>query len=466
MTYGMAGKGGAIRRSMTRALMLALTCALLHTPAQAAPDAADLETAIAADMDHVRSLYIHLHRNPELSFQEVETARRMAMELESLGFAVTSGVGGHGVVAVLENGPGPTVMLRADMDALPVKEQTGLDYASVATGVEQTGEAVSVMHACGHDAHMAIWVGAARQLAARRDAWSGTLVMIAQPAEERGAGARAMLEDGLFERFPRPDHVLALHMAADLPAGQVGVISGFTMANVDSVDVTVRGVGGHGAYPHTTKDPVVLASQIVLALQTLVSREVDPQQPAVVTVGAFQAGSKHNVISDEARLQLTVRSYTDEVRAQLLAGIERIAAGLARAAGVPEDRLPIVEVKDEFTPSTFNTKAQTERLEAVWRRLLGPDRVVQRPPVMGGEDFSRYHRADRRIESTLFWLGAVEPGRHAKARETGRVLPSLHSPFFAPDIDRALPTGVLAMTGAALDLLGAATPPTTAAPAN
>ncbi|HMO75520.1 MAG TPA: amidohydrolase, partial [Sphingopyxis sp.] len=293
---------------------------------------------VQKDLPSLMKIYDDLHANPELSFMEVRSAAILAAEARKLGFKVTEKVGGTGIVAVMENGPGPVVMLRADMDGLPVTEQTGLPGASKVRVTTAEGVETGVMHACGHDTHMTAWVGVARRLAANRDKWSGTLVMIGQPAEERGAGARMMLEDGLYTRFPKPQYALAFHDAAQFPAGQIGYTPGYALANVDSVDILVKGVGGHGAYPQTTKDPIVLASRIVGALQTLVSREVSPLDSAVVTVGSFHAGAKHNIISDEARLQLTVRSYTDEVRDHLLSGIARIAKGEAIAAGIPEDR--------------------------------------------------------------------------------------------------------------------------------
>lgn len=411
--------------------------------------AADIEAGIDADYDYVEKLYLDLHQAPELSFAEKETSKRLAREMKSAGFEVTQQVGGYGVVAVLKNGVGPTVLLRADMDALPVKEQTGLAYASKVTTKDQAGETVNVMHACGHDIHMSVWVGTARRLAAMKDYWHGTLVMIAQPAEERGAGARAMLKDGLFQRFPRPDFNLALHVNASLMAGEVGLVSGYALANVDSVDIEVRGEGGHGAWPHTTKDPVVLASQIVVALQTLVSRETSPLDSAVVTVGSIHGGTKHNIIGDNVHLQLTVRSYSDETRRHLLDGIARIARGQAIAAGLSGDKLPIVTVQDEFTPATYNDPDLTARIGAVFRDQFGANNVKTVSPVMGGEDFSQYGRVEPRIPSLMFWLGAVSPAKVGDAN-----LPSLHSPFFAPEKEPALKTGIQAMTSAALNLLG------------
>lgn len=423
--------------------------ALMAVPAQAD----DLRAAVTADMPALVELYQDLHANPELSFQEFETAKKLAARARALGFEVTEGVGKTGVVAVMRNGEGPTVMLRADMDGLPVIEQTGLPYASKRRAVPATGVETGVMHACGHDTHMTAWIGTAQLLAERKDQWSGTLVMILQPAEEIGEGALAMLNDGLFTRFPKPDYVLAFHDAAQASAGMIGYSKGFALANVDSVDVVVAGVGGHGAYPHTTKDPVVIASSIVMRLQTLVSRELDPQEPAVVTVGSFQAGSKHNIIPDEARLQITVRSYADETRQHLLDGIARIARGEAIAAGMPEDKLPKVTVQDPYTPATYNTPEFTDRVIAGLKpRFAG--RVFETPAVMGGEDFSQFYRADREnVESLIFWVGGVSKAEWDKAQKGELELPSLHSPFWAPDAPVVIATATEALTAATLDLM-------------
>jgi amidohydrolase len=413
--------------------------------------AQDLSAAIRQDMSDLLELYRDLHANPELSMQETRSAALMADAVRSLGFTVTTGVGVTGVVAVLENGPGPVLMIRADMDALPVEEQTGLPYASRARGTTREGLDTALMHACGHDTHMAAWVGTARRLAAMRDRWSGTLVMIAQPGEETSQGALAMLEDGLFTRFPRPTHAIAFHDSATLPAGVIGWSDGPALANVDSVDMVVRGLGGHGAAPHTTRDPVVLASRIVTSLQTLVSRELDPLDSAVVTVGSFQAGTKHNIISDEARLLITVRSYTPEIRRMLLDGIARIARGEAIAAGVPEDRMPIVTVREaEATPATVNTDAFTQSVIAGFRAHFGSDRVRPIRPVMAGEDFGRYRLANPGMESLIFWVGGVSQARWDAAAGDMSQLPSLHSPFWAPEPEPTISTAVEAMTVAAL----------------
>jgi amidohydrolase len=417
----------------------------------AAPDA--LTAAVAGDLPGLLALYRELHANPELSLQEVKTAARLAEIVRALGFEVTTGVGKTGVVAVLRNGPGPVLLLRTDLDGLPVQEATGLPFASKVRATTDEGQESGVMHACGHDLHMTAWVGAAQRLVAARASWSGTLVMIGQPAEERGTGARLMLADGLYKRFPKPTHALAFHDSASLPAGTIGYTPGYALANVDSVDLLVRGVGGHGAYPHTTKDPIVLAARIVGALQTLVSRELDPQEPAVVTVGSFHAGSKHNIISAEAALQLTVRSYTPEARKLLLDGIARIAKGEAIAAGLPAELAPVVKVRDEFTPATFNTPELTESTVALLTKRFGGERVKQQRPAMGGEDFSRYYLADQSIQSFLFWVGGVPLKAWTAAKGDVGKLPSLHSALWAPDAEAVIRTATEAMVTAALGVL-------------
>lgn len=397
--------------------------------------------------------YTHLHEHPELSFQEEQTAATLAKTLKDAGFTVTTGVGGHGVVAMLQNGEGPTLMIRADMDGLPVEEDTGLSYASTVKAKELNGQDVSVMHACGHDVHMTVVMSAALELLERRDQWQGTLMVIMQPAEERGAGARDMLADGLFERFPQPDYNLSVHTIATLPAGKIGYIAGWMMANVDSVDITLHGVGGHGAYPHTAKDPVVLAAAVIMDLQTLVSREIHPAEPGVVTVGSIHAGTKHNIISDKATLQLTVRSYSDEVRDTLLSGIERIAVKQAEAMGFPADKKPEVAVLQEYTPALWNDPALVARGVAAMRGELGDDALVEIPKEMGGEDFSRYGRTDAKIPSFMIRVGTVpKPLWEAASRGEER-LPSLHSAFFAPDPVPTLDTGRRAITAMVLDLM-------------
>ncbi|MGE3865632.1 MAG: M20 family metallopeptidase [Hyphomonadaceae bacterium] len=431
---------------MTRAFAshAALTLTLLATSAAASPAPGEFDAAIQADMPALMALYRDLHTHPELSGKEQRTPALLAREMRKLGFTVTEKVGDNGVVAVLRNGEGPVLLLRTDMDALPVTEKTGLPFASAAPGV---------MHACGHDVHMASWVGAARRLSALRARWSGTLVMIAQPAEETGQGARAMLDDKLYTRFPRPNYAIAFHDSADLPAGVIGYKPGPIAANVDSVDVVVRGIGGHGAYPQTTRDPIVLAARIVTSLQTLVSRELDPLDSAVVTVGSFQAGTKHNIIPDEAKLQLTIRSFTPEIREKLLDGVRRIARGEAIAAGVPEDRMPEVTVKDEFTPVVVNADALTQASAAAFRAYFGEARVREIRPMMGGEDFGRYRLDGKDIQSMLFRVGGVSEANWRAAGGDASKLPSLHSPLWAPDAENTIPAAVAALTVAALGVL-------------
>ena len=417
----------------------------------------DLRASLEEDMPGLMELYRDLHANPELSFEEHKTAAKLAKRMRDLGFEVTEGVGQTGVVSVMRNGDGPVVMLRADMDGLPVIEQTGLPFASTVQATPNSGVTTGVMHACGHDTHMTGFIGAAQLLAERKDQWQGTLVMILQPAEELGLGALAMLEDGLYERFPKPDYAIAFHdAAAPAPAGTIGYTPGYALANVDSVDITVKGIGGHGAYPHTTVDPVVLGSAIVMKLQTVVSRSSSPLDPAVITVGSFHAGAKHNIISDEARLQLTVRSYSDESRQLLLDGIRRVAKGEAITAGLPEELHPVVTVEDPYTPSTFNDPDFSEERAAAFKARFGEDRVFVAPAVMGGEDFSQFRRADPEgVKSMIFWISGTPEEMLTALREEGKPLPSLHSPFWAPDAEAVVRTGAEALASAALDLMPA-----------
>lgn len=408
---------------------------------------------VAKEQESLLQLYRELHAAPELSFQEEKTSARLAAEMRAAGFEVTEKVGGWGLVAVLRNGAGKTILVRTDLDGLPVREITGLPHASKARAKDEQGRDVWVMHACGHDVHMACWVGAARVLAASKDQWRGTLVFIGQPAEERGAGAEAMLNDGLFQRFPKPDLCLAIHNMSDLPAGKFGLTSGAATANVDSVDIVVRGVGGHGAMPDKTKDPIVLASQIVVALQTIDSREVAPLEPVVVTVGSIHGGTKHNIIPDEVRLQLTVRTFSKEVREKVLAAIARIARGQAMSAGLPKGLMPEVKVSERLTPTLHNDSALAERLRRVFTELYGKDNVLDRKPMMGGEDFSRYGMTNDKIPVCMFWLGAIPAETMRGAEKSGEPAPSLHSPFFRPDIETILPMGVTAMSAAVLDLM-------------
>ncbi|MEZ6132196.1 MAG: amidohydrolase [Planctomycetaceae bacterium] len=400
-----------------------------------------------ANLDSLVQLYFHLHQHPELSYQEKETSARIAAEWKTAGYEVTTGVGGYGVVAILKNGDGPTVMLRTDLDALPVTEATGLDYASTVTVANEDGSRTGVMHACGHDIHMTNLVGVARWLAAHKDQWQGTVMLIGQPAEERVGGAKAMLKDGLFTKFPKPDFGLALHVAHDIAAGRIGYRAGYSLANVDSVDITVKGRGGHGSAPHTTVDPIVQAAELVVALQSIVSREVKPTEPAVVTVGSIHGGTKHNIIGDECKLQLTVRSYSAEVRQQLLDAIERKARAVALGHRAPA---PIVTFS-EGTPALYNDDDLAARLGPVFVRTLGEDNVEHVDPVMGAEDFSLYGKEG--VPILMYRLGSVSQRRLDQFRMAGATPPSLHSAAYYPDFEQALRTGIATMTRAVLELL-------------
>jgi amidohydrolase len=413
----------------------------------------DVRARVTADYASLRALYEHLHANPELSHMEVETPARMARELRALGVEVTEGVGRTGVVGVLRNGTGPTVLLRADMDALPIKEDTGLPYASTAVVKDQAGRDQPAMHACGHDVHMTALIGAARTLTALRARWSGTIVFVLQPAEEVVAGARAMLADGLYTRFPKPDVALALHTDASTPAGQVGYGEGPFMSGVSSVDVLVRGIGGHGSAPHTAKDPVVLAAQIVLALQTIVSREMKPGVRAVVTVGTITGGLKRNIIPEEVKLELTLRAFDPSVMQHLVASIRRIVAGTAQAAGMPANLLPTVTVTPESSEPVVNDAALTRRLARTFTDWFGADRVVAMEPVNAAEDFTYFGRTAERVPITLWRIGATAPDKLAAAATSGIPAPSNHNPRFAPVPEPTITAAVTSITAAVLELL-------------
>jgi hippurate hydrolase len=437
-----------------RALLATLLLAPGLLRAAGTPLAEAVTQKVNADYPALLAFYTDLHLHPELSLMEEKTSAKVAAALRAAGFEVTEKFGGYGVVGVLKNGPGPTLLIRTDLDALPVQEETGLPYASQVRAMDLSGREVPVMHACGHDVHMTVFTGTARLLAALRDRWSGTLVLIGQPAEERGIGARAMLVAGLYRKFPTPNYAIALHDSASLPAGTLGTVEGFAMANVDTVEITVRGIGGHGAYPQATKDPIVLAARIVMALQTIVSRETRPIDPAVVTVGSIHGGTKANIIPNEVKLQLTLRSYSDAVRAHTLEAVRRICRGEAIAAGLPDDLQPVVKVvEDDTVNATYNDPALTRRVRGALQAWFGADRVQTIPPEMGGEDFSEFGRTTDHVPVCLFLLGAVDPVKVAESQRTGIALPSLHSSRFAPLPEPTLKTGVAAMTAVALDIL-------------
>ena len=402
--------------------------------------------AIYPDID---ALYLDLHRNPELAFQEVQTSAKLAARMKALGFEVTTGVGRTGVVAVLKNGAGPTVMLRTEMDGLPVAEKTGLEFASKAIGKDAAGAPTPVMHACGHDMHMSAWAGTARLMAEHRERWHGTLIMIGQPAEEAGAGAAAMLKDGLFTRFPRPDFALSLHDDDTMASGVIGYHPGDFRSMSDAVVVTVYGRGGHAAMPHHTVDPIVLAARIVLGWQTIVSRENNPIDPVVITVGSIHGGTQGNVIPDEVKMQLSVRTYTAEVRKRTLAAIARVAKGEAEAAGAPKE--PLVEVRSTGgTAVVHNDPAVTLRLAAALKKGLGEQWVMEMPAKMTSEDFAQYGLAG--VPSVLLHIGAVAPEKLAKANETGIPVPAPHSPEWAPDREPTIKGGIRAETTELLEL--------------
>ncbi|HEY9282284.1 MAG TPA: amidohydrolase [Pyrinomonadaceae bacterium] len=463
-----------VARTFTRKLLAPVLLSAAAACLAAAPARAQsgLGERVERELPALVSTYKHLHANPELSHQEAKTAALVAKELRALGYEVTENVGkyrrpgwkSYGVVGVLKNGAGPTVLVRADMDALPYDpergEQTGLPYASKVKAVDDDGKTVSVMHACGHDAHVASLLGTARLLAGMRESWAGTLVLVAQPSEEKIDGALAMLDDGLYTRFPKPDAALALHVKADLEAGRVGVVAGAALANSTTVLIKVRGRGSHGSRPEDSIDPVVIAAELVLSLQTIVSRENKPTEPAVVTVGSIRGGEAPNIIPNEVDLKLTVRSYDRAQHRKILEAIRRRAVNIAEAAGVTPDLLPEVTFVEPDAEVVYNDPALTERLTEVFRRELGGGNVERVEKIMGAEDFSRYAAAEvfaryglaREVPISLFWVGAADPARLAEARKAGR-LPTTHQTTFAPVPEPTIRTGVRAMTAAVLELL-------------
>ncbi len=437
-----------VRRTFAvRIAVCCLATLVAGGPTRARGSDDDVAEWAKAHVGELVELYRHFHQTPELSLHEEQTAARMAGEMKALGIEVTPKVGGHGVVGVLKNGAGTTLMLRTDMDALPVVEQTGLVYASKVTVPDESGMPTGVMHACAHDIHMTNLIGVARYLATHKECWSGTVIFVCQPAEEKGEGAKSMLDAGLFTRFARPDYAVALHVDSTLPTGCVGYRAGYSLANVDSVDITVKGRGGHGAYPHTTIDPIVQAARLILDLQTIVSREIDPINPAVVTVGSIHGGAKHNVIADTCHLQLTVRSYKDEVRQQIMRAIRRKAEAAADAAGAPA---PEVEFS-EGTPAVHNDPELAERVAEAFRRALGADKVIPSEPSMGGEDFSRYGLAG--VPAFMYRLGSVDAKRLEGYARVGQPAPSLHSGVYYPDAEPTLVTGIVSMVSAVRELM-------------
>jgi len=447
---------------MKRSSALAITGLAILLPATPSLRAQnDLNQRIDKELPSLLSTYKHLHENPELSMQEKETSALLAGQLRTLGYEVTDHFGvyaatrqqAYGIVAVLKNGAGPTVMVRTELDGLPVEEKTGVPYASHAKAKRADGTEVSVMHACGHDLHMTVFLGTAKMLVELKKQWKGTVILIGQPAEEVVEGAKAMLQDGLYNKFPEPDYVLALHDSSVVPAGKVAWLPGPALAGADSVDITVRGYGGHGAMPHLTKDPIVVAAEIVVALQTITSREQNPFDPIVVTVGSFHAGTKHNIIPDEAHLQLTVRTLSPQTREKVLAAIARVTNGIAAAAGIPAERAPIIEVAAANAPVTSNDPKLALRVFATLGAELGKDNVLAGDPIMASEDFSEFGLAGHKPPYVMFWLGATDPQKLAAGKEKGTRIPGLHSGEFVPLPEPAIRTGVRAMTATVLDLM-------------
>ncbi|MDK2767278.1 MAG: amidohydrolase [Sphingomonas sp.] len=436
-----------------RLLTALLASSLIAAPVLAEPDFAP---AVEADYAaHLEALFVDFHKNPELSYKESRTAAIMAKELCAVGgIEVIEGVGGTGVVGVMKNGDGPTILLRADMDGLPLKEDSGLPYASSVTQEDIDGVVKPVMHACGHDVHITSMIGTARQLAKLKSRWKGTVVFVVQPAEERIGGARKMMEDGLYTRFPKPDYAVAFHVTSGFPTGKIGLEPGISSSSSDSVDITIFGIGTHGAAPHMGKDPIVMGSQIVMALQTLVSREIAPLKPGVVTVGSFHSGFKHNIISDKAELQLTVRSDDEETRKKLLDGIKRIAANVGRMNGLPEDKLPQVRVGFESTPVTLNDPALTTRVRGAFTKAFGADILKTEPrESMGAEDFAYFIEQKLGVPGAYFVVGGTPQAELDAAKRGEKTLPAHHSPFFKVDAKPSVTLGTTAMTVAVLDLL-------------
>jgi amidohydrolase len=433
-------------------LFLATAFGAFKTYAQPVPDKR-IETLVSKEYDSLVKLYKHLHSHPELSFQEKETSILLADELKKLGYKVTSNVGGNGLVGVLVNGPGPVVMIRTDLDALPIKENTQAEFASTAKAKDESGREINVMHACGHDMHMAAWTGVARIVAQSKKDWKGTVVFIGQPAEEKGAGARAMIADGLFTKFPRPDYALALHVNSALESGKVGVCPGYVLANIDVADVIIKGKGGHGAVPQLTIDPIVMASKIILGFQTIVSREIAPQSPALITVGSIHGGTNANTISDEVKLEVSIRSFDEQVQKQLIEKIKKTCDGIAYSSGLEKENYPVVKMRDEFSPAVYNNPVLSEKVLEHFSTLFGQENVVRLGPEMFGEDFGWYGREKPLIPTLIYSLGSVNPAKMADAKKTGATIPSTHSPSYLPDLEPSLKLGVASMSSAVLYLL-------------
>ena len=422
-------------------LIFLLTFSSSHT------DVEIITTLVDKDMDYLSDFYKDRHKHAEISLEEKETSKALADAMREVGYTVTEGVGGYGIVAMMKNGNGPQILYRTDMDALPMQEKTGVDYASQLT-TKWNGEEVGTMHSCGHDMHMTTWLGTARALAAMQDRWSGTLMFIGQPAEEIGEGAKMMLDDGLYDRFGVPDFGLGLHCNASLPIGQIATTEGYIMANTELIDIKIKGVGAHGASPHQSIDPIIVASMIIMEIQTIVSRNIKPIDDAVVTVGAIKGGTKHNIIPDEVTLQLTVRTYKEEVRLLIHKRLREISRGIAIAAGLTEDLMPEVIIPENYVPSNYNDPALTNQFMTSAAKAIGEDNTIYTEPTMGGEDFAWYGRTEHDVPTMMYWLGTVPPEKLEKGQN-----PGLHSPFYYPVVEESIRTGVTVSTQAILDLM-------------
>lgn len=401
-----------------------------------------LNESIKKDLPYLKNLYLNIHKNPEISLMEKETSEKLAIELEKIGFEVTRKFGGYGIVGVYENGNGPTILYRTDMDALPMEEKTGLPYASKIITKNYDGSDVGTMHSCGHDMHMTVWTGTARAMIERKNEWEGTLIMLGQPAEEIGRGASMMLNEGLFEKYPIPDYGIALHSSPIIPSGKVGFGKGYTMANTESIDIKVRGQGAHGASPHMSIDPVVTASIIIMELQTIVSRNINPIDDAVITVGSIKGGTKHNIIPDEVNLQLTIRTYKQEVRELIHKRIKEICNGVASSMGLDKSRWPEIIIPEGYTPANFNDSDLVDLMMSSSKEIIGNDNVIVAEPQMVGEDFARFGNTKEKIPTVLYWLGTVPDERMKKYEDGNYALPALHSPFYYPEIERSITTGI------------------------
>ena len=412
----------------------------------------EFKSYLEKDIPYLKNLYLDIHQNPEISLMEKETSIKLADELKKIGFDVTENFGGYGIVGVYKNGNGPTILYRTDMDALPMEEKTELPYASKVITKNFDGNDVGTMHSCGHDMHMTVWTGTARALVERKDDWNGTIIMIGQPAEEIGAGAAMMLKEGLFEKFPVPNYGIALHSSPTIPSGKVGFGKGYIMANTESVDIKVYGQGAHGASPHMSIDPIVTASVIIMELQTIVSRNINPLDDAVITVGSIKGGTKHNIIPDEVDLQLTIRTYKEEVRNLIHKRIKEICNGVASSMGLEKSRWPNVVIPDTFTPANYNDEKLVDIMKKVSISAIGDENVIVSEPQMVGEDFARYGNTDHDIPTVMYWLGTVPKERIEKYNLGEYALPALHSPFYYPEIENSIRTGVLVSTESLIEL--------------